>query len=411
MAPRPLRVHFSATPGRVHNLYSEYTDFPPEGVEYVFPLPGQTGYVPPKGEEGPAIETVRRSPLVRRLYRPVLQHALGGLGVKDRLDRLRGAPRPWDLYHSVGGAHPYPEPWVVSFESVLDFFGFAADPRVEVGQRGPVRYARKKLASPWCRKLMPWTHAARRSVLQTFPEVADELAAKTEVVPLAIRPGPEPPARTREGGPMRLLFVGSKNFPRDFIPNKGGNLALEAFAELRKRQDVEMVVRAVVPPKYKAKYEGMEGLRIVDGMLSDAELKALYDEADVFFFPGHHTPGMVILEGMRAGLPVVALDVWGNADVVTHGETGLLVKAPEHVPYLMATGAPNWSHDEEFVSAVERDTGRVVADLVDALERLAKDPAARRRMGDAARREIVSGRLSIPRRNAALRRIYEEAAG
>jgi glycosyltransferase involved in cell wall biosynthesis len=113
---------------------------------------------------------------------------------------------------------------------------------------------------------------------------------------------------------------------------------------------------------------------------------------------------------MRAGLPVVALDVWGNADLVSHGEDGLLVKAPEHVPYLTPTGAPNWSHDEAFVSAVEHDTGRVVADLVDALERLAKDPATRRRMGEAARRKVVSGRLSISARNAALRRIYEEAA-
>jgi glycosyltransferase involved in cell wall biosynthesis len=106
----------------------------------------------------------------------------------------------------------------------------------------------------------------------------------------------------------------------------------------------------------------------------------------------------------------VALDVWGNAEIVEHGVEGLLVKPQEHVPYLTPTGAPNWGHDEAFVSAVERDTDRVASDLADALERLAKDPAMRRRMGEAARRKVVSGPLSIQARNEALRRVYEDAA-
>lgn len=413
--PRPLRVHFSATPGRVHNLYSEYTDHPPEGVEFVLPGPGQTGYVPPKGQDDapPAIAAVQRSTLFRRIYRPVLQHALGGLGVRERAAKLKGEPRPWDVYHAVGGVHPYPEPWVVSFESALDFFGFAAEPRHEVEDAGARRYARRKLLSRHCRKLMPWTDAARRSVLATFPDVADALDAKTEVVPLALRAGPEPPPRDADPARRpRILFVGSKNFPQDFIPNKGGNLALEAFAELRARgHDVDMVVRALVPDTYRARFEGTPGLRIVDGMLTDAELRALYHESDVFLFPGHHTPGMVILEGMRAGLPVVALDVWANREIVSDGRTGLLVPPPAHVPYLTRTGAPNWSHDPEFLDAVQRDTGPTVRALADALGRLLKDPALRRRMGDAGRAEVRDGRFSIARRNAALRRIYEEAAG
>lgn len=62
-----------------------------------------------------------------------------------------------------------------------------------------------------------------------------------------------------------------------------------------------------------------------------------------------------ILEGMRAGLPVVATDVGGIAEAVDHEETGLLVPAGDR-------GA-----------------------LRDALSRLIADPALRSKLGEAGR--------------------------
>lgn len=400
-------MHFPATPGRVHNLYLEFIEAPPEGVTYVLPRQGETGYVAPAGAED-VVDLARSASLVRRVYRPVLQHVLGGLGIKDRVDAWRGRERPWEVYHALGGAHPYPEPWVVSFESALDFFGFSRHARTEISMRGPRRYAERRLLSPHCRRLLPWTHAAKRSIMRTFPASASALDAKMEVVPLAIRAGPEP--RPRPARTPRILFVGSRNFPQDFIANKGGNLALEAFALLRARMEAEMVVRAVLPPEWRAKHAATPDLTIVDGMLSDEELGELYADADIFLFSGHHTPGMVILEAMRAGLPVVALDVWANAELVGHGETGLLVRPQDHVPYLTATGAPNWSHDPRFIEAVTSRTEDVAGRLADALERLARDPALRSRMGAAGRARVATGEFSIKRRNERLRRIYEDAA-
>jgi len=50
---------------------------------------------------------------------------------------------------------------------------------------------------------------------------------------------------------------------------------------------------------------------------------------DVFVFPSHYEglPGAVI-EAMAAGLPIVATDVDGNGELLTHEETGLLI--PPH---------------------------------------------------------------------------------
>jgi glycosyltransferase involved in cell wall biosynthesis len=66
--------------------------------------------------------------------------------------------------------------------------------------------------------------------------------------------------------------------------------------------------------------------------------------------------GLKVLQYMAAGLPVVANPVGVQADLVRHGETGLLARTP--------------------------------AEWVEALRRLAGDPVLRRHMGEAGRRRV-----------------------
>lgn len=68
---------------------------------------------------------------------------------------------------------------------------------------------------------------------------------------------------------------------------------------------------------------------------------------------------MAVLEAMASAVPVVGTDVGGMGEMVTSGETGLLV------PY----GA--------------------LPDLADAIARLASEPDLRRRMGEAARVRVL----------------------
>ena len=81
--------------------------------------------------------------------------------------------------------------------------------------------------------------------------------------------------------------------------------------------------------------------------------------ADVFV-SAHAVEGMsnALLEAMGAGLPCVATQVPGNVEVISHGQTGLLVEP----------GKP-----EELAKAI----GRLLA-----------DPALRLRMGEAARQRV-----------------------
>jgi glycosyltransferase involved in cell wall biosynthesis len=63
------------------------------------------------------------------------------------------------------------------------------------------------------------------------------------------------------------------------------------------------------------------------GFLSRTELARLYASADLFVFPSAtETCGLVALEAMASGLPVVAARAGGVVESVHHGLTGLLVE-------------------------------------------------------------------------------------
>jgi glycogen(starch) synthase len=95
------------------------------------------------------------------------------------------------------------------------------------------------------------------------------------------------------------------------------------------------------------------------GWLPAAQVYRWYAAADILVVPSRYEPfGMVVLEGMLHGLPVIAASVGGPADILEHERTGLL--CPPH-----------------DASA-----------LADALRRLIEDTESRQRMGLAAAREV-----------------------
>lgn len=62
------------------------------------------------------------------------------------------------------------------------------------------------------------------------------------------------------------------------------------------------------------------------GFIPDHELTALTLSSDVLVMPSIYEPfGIVALEGMAAGIPVVASQVGGLAEIIEHDKTGVLV--------------------------------------------------------------------------------------
>lgn len=70
-------------------------------------------------------------------------------------------------------------------------------------------------------------------------------------------------------------------------------------------------------------WAGLEGKVLFTGFMANRSLHQLYRCADVAVFPSLYEPfGIVALEGMAAGIPVVTSDAGGLREVVLHDETG-----------------------------------------------------------------------------------------
>lgn len=74
------------------------------------------------------------------------------------------------------------------------------------------------------------------------------------------------------------------------------------------------------------------------GFLGRAELADLYADSDLFVFPSPtETCGLVVLEAMASGLPVVASDHGGVLENMRHGLNGMVVPAGDAAAFAAAT--------------------------------------------------------------------------
>jgi len=98
------------------------------------------------------------------------------------------------------------------------------------------------------------------------------------------------------------------------------------------------------------------------GFTSNSELVELTMSADALVVPSIYEPfGIVALEGMAAGVPVVAANVGGLADIVEHDRTGVLVY-PKN-PKSVAWGVNKVLSDQGYSEWLVRNAKKKVNDV------------------------------------------------
>ncbi|MCA3748878.1 MAG: glycosyltransferase family 4 protein [Rubrobacter sp.] len=182
-----------------------------------------------------------------------------------------------------------------------------------------------------------------------------------------------PPGLRRHPG--EVLFVGRP------VPRKGLPVLLEAF---------ERVLAAVPEARLVIVGSRPGDVRVPKRLLSSVEVRGVLDgeglvramhSAEVLCAPstGRESFGMVLVEAMAAGLPVLASDIPGYDRVITHGRDGLLCPPG----------------DPEALSA--------------ALVGLLRDSALRERLAAAGRRTAL--RYDWPRVAGEVEKVYRAALG
>ncbi len=139
----------------------------------------------------------------------------------------------------------------------------------------------------------------------------------------------EPYSWARDGIP-RILFVGRYNEPR-----KGFKYLLRAMPSIHQQFPNARLV--VVGGGKRDKFDGLMeryGVRNVDfvGLASPEELPRFYASCDLFCAPSTsgESFGIVLLEAMASGRPVVAGNIPGYRSVMANGKEGLLVPPKDH---------------------------------------------------------------------------------
>ena len=188
------------------------------------------------------------------------------------------------------------------------------------------------------------------------------------------------PARIRRRyhleGQQVLLYVGRMS------PEKGLQFLIDSFARVAERNPKTLLVLVGRGPHVKSVQDHVQSLRIQDrvmftGAAPHDQIPHFMAAADLFVFPSRaETQGLVLVEAMATGLPVVALHGTGSDDVLADTGAGVLAQPDE-------------------------------AAFAEAILRTLADPDRLATMGQAARR--AAQRYSVAALTEQLLGVYERA--
>jgi starch synthase len=224
------------------------------------------------------------------------------------------------------------------------------------------------------------SNGARRDILSAYPAVDERRVhvVYNGIDTVEYAPDPDTEVLERLGvDPARpsVVFVGR------ITKQKGVPLLLRAAAQFDPAAQLVLCAGAPDTPEIGAHVAaGVEALRAtrdgviwIDQMLPKRDVIQLLSHATVFACPSIYEPlGIVNLEAMACEAAVVASATGGIVEVVVDGETGYLVPLEQ---------------SEGSIDPI--DPGAFADAFAERVNRVLRDPALARRLGQAGRRRAI----------------------
>lgn len=269
-------------------------------------------------------------------------------------DRLRGSPLhaallPGYLFGGLRAAWSMgrERPDVVHIHWPMPHALFGAAARTASGGTAAVvcsyysvelNWVERELA--WLRPFLRWTIRTADAVTAISSATARRIRSHVDrpirVVPFAaaVEAGTEDGASTAKpplaGEEIELLFVGR------LVERKGVQILMRALPRILERRSVHLTVVGEGSWLERLRAEatacGVADRVRFAGFIPEAELRRHYASCDIFVLPAvvdakgdTEGLGVVLLEALRFGRPIVASDIGGIPDIVRPGRSGWLV--------------------------------------------------------------------------------------
>jgi glycosyltransferase involved in cell wall biosynthesis len=164
-----------------------------------------------------------------------------------------------------------------------------------------------------------------------------------DIVPNAVYLPAAPFATAQERQAFRRRFAPDDEplafFIGRIVHEKGLHVLLAAWQRVQQQTAARLVIAGAGPMltgcRSYAEQLGLGEQVQFAGKISDADRDRLYAVADAAIFPSLYEPfGIVALEAMAAGCPVIVSDTGGLRETVEAHETGIIVQ-PDHIDSLL----------------------------------------------------------------------------
>lgn len=177
--------------------------------------------------------------------------------------------------------------------------------------------------------------ANSRSLQQRLARRFPGISGKLRVVPLGADLSRFVPVPAQEKARLRALYGLAPGFTVLFvgrvIPRKGVPLLIRAMHRLNRHIPARLVVAGDGKPAYLRQLKVLArrlGVRVSFlGNIPHEDIHSLYQAADCFICPSqrHESFGLVNVEAMASGLPVIASRNGGIREIIDSGHNGYLV--------------------------------------------------------------------------------------
>ncbi|HHY40520.1 MAG TPA: glycosyltransferase family 4 protein [Syntrophaceticus sp.] len=220
-------------------------------------------------------------------------------------------------------------PLVFTYHTLYDQYVHYAPLLGQLTKKGLIKYTRNYCNS--CDLVITPTDVIR-DMIKDYGVTTPVLAIPTGIYPERFQNGDPNFLEEKYGVPREkkvLLFVGRIG--------KEKNLAflLRAFSYIASRDKDAVLVLVGSGPEERAlrllaEDLGLKDRVILTGRIPPELISGVYKSADIFVFPSvTETQGLVLVEAMAAGMPVVAKAAFGSLAMVRDGVTGYLCKGDE----------------------------------------------------------------------------------